>query len=529
MTQILSLTMSRCFAPSPSGGVSQPVPTGTAFATLLAAPTVGSAATGTDTARASVLPVVGSEYAGATAATASQAGPLLAAASSTLYPHIAVERPVLAIKEGDPAVEVELPPVRLAGAPQDLPLTTASHAPLTVKADLRTGHLSSDTVLHEPLPSDTAPLVAEESTAPTDAGLLTAVATPEQRDAVETGHPAAFPELPFAASVEGAADQDFADISSRASPRPDDAAPAEAVGTDLGRPDPVSTEPARDEPAAAVILPLVAAAPSAGILVPNIPGAPRSDSRRLEMAPSTRTNESLSPRDSAATESILAAEPRQVPIDPRSTADANSRQQITAETAPQSAAPISSLAGEIPRTPEEVANGLLPAPVPASAPASSAFSTAPETPIAAAMPEPIAARHGEIGRQLGVEIARHSQDGRDSLIVRLDPVEFGKIQIRIQFDDEGNLRAHVAAESPAALEMLRRDSGDLVRALNDAGVRTDSQSFQFDARGQNRDQNAQRQLPSQNALKDDLPPEAEVRDQPGQRRSNIANSLDLFA
>ena len=60
----------------------------------------------------------------------------------------------------------------------------------------------------------------------------------------------------------------------------------------------------------------------------------------------------------------------------------------------------------------------------------------------------------------------------------------GEIQIRLQFDDRGTMRAHVTAESVVALEMLRRDSADLVRALGDAGVRTDAQSFQFEGRGQ---------------------------------------------
>jgi hypothetical protein len=40
----------------------------------------------------------------------------------------------------------------------------------------------------------------------------------------------------------------------------------------------------------------------------------------------------------------------------------------------------------------------------------------------------------------------------------------------------------VTAESPAALDMLRREAGDLGRALADAGVRADSQSLKFDTR-----------------------------------------------
>ena len=95
----------------------------------------------------------------------------------------------------------------------------------------------------------------------------------------------------------------------------------------------------------------------------------------------------------------------------------------------------------------------------------------------------IAARPGQIGREMAVEIARRVASGGDELTIRLDPVELGRIQVRLSFDEQGSLRAVVAADSPVALEMLRRDAGELGRALTNAGVQSDAQSFQFDARG----------------------------------------------
>lgn len=155
--------------------------------------------------------------------------------------------------------------------------------------------------------------------------------------------------------------------------------------------------------------------------------------------------------------------------------------------------------------------------------------------IPAAMAEPtpatVSARPGEIGRQLGVEVARSSLDGRDSLTVRLDPVEFGEIQVRLQFDEKGSLRVHVSAESSAALEMLRRESGDLVRALGEAGLRTDAQSFQFDARGNGRgEQHGQTRHPVApwRGTEPQLPEDAD--DQPTRHKLRIGGgSVDLFA
>lgn len=141
----------------------------------------------------------------------------------------------------------------------------------------------------------------------------------------------------------------------------------------------------------------------------------------------------------------------------------------------------------------------------------------------------IAARAGQIGKDLAVEIAKHSKDGRDSLTIRLDPAELGRIHVRMHFDDQGSLRAHVTAESHAALEMLRRDSQDLARALGDAGVRTDAQSFRFDGRGQDGSQQGQRhaqawqQHDAHGHTGEPLPEE------PVYRRLRTNGAVDLFA
>lgn len=151
---------------------------------------------------------------------------------------------------------------------------------------------------------------------------------------------------------------------------------------------------------------------------------------------------------------------------------------------------------------------------------------------AGSVPGTVSARPGEIGRELGVEIARHTRDGRDSLTIRLDPAEMGEIHIRLQFDDKGTMRAHVTAESAAALDMLRRDSGDLARALGDAGVRTDGQSFQFEARSQGRgDQQGQQNRPEAHSGATTARSEAEGDDgaQPARAKRLGSGSLDLFA
>ncbi len=165
----------------------------------------------------------------------------------------------------------------------------------------------------------------------------------------------------------------------------------------------------------------------------------------------------------------------------------------------------------------------------------SSQSTAPQTEAARAPAQTmapdaqVAARAGHMGKDIAVHIARHSNDGQDALTIRLDPAELGRIHIRMQFDEQGSLRAHITAESNVALDMLRRESFDLARALNDAGVRNDAQSFRFDSRGQEGGQQGQRQH-SQNHHADHFGSEGEALPEDLEYRQVRSNgAVDLFA
>ncbi len=93
----------------------------------------------------------------------------------------------------------------------------------------------------------------------------------------------------------------------------------------------------------------------------------------------------------------------------------------------------------------------------------------------------IAAQPGRLGHDLGVEVVRRISAGGDQLVVHLSPAELGRIEVRMSFDDRGGLSTVFAADKPAALDMLRRDSADLSRALNDAGFRSETHVLRFDS------------------------------------------------
>ncbi|RMB26662.1 flagellar hook-length control protein FliK [Sphingomonas sp. PP-F2F-G114-C0414] len=111
-------------------------------------------------------------------------------------------------------------------------------------------------------------------------------------------------------------------------------------------------------------------------------------------------------------------------------------------------------------------------------PLATASTPTPATATVTVTPTP-----GQMGHDMGVAIARHVRtDGGEAMTVRLDPRDLGRIEVRMHFDDDGVLRAVVSADNPASLDLLRRDSADLNRALGDAGVRADQQSLRFDTR-----------------------------------------------
>ena len=85
---------------------------------------------------------------------------------------------------------------------------------------------------------------------------------------------------------------------------------------------------------------------------------------------------------------------------------------------------------------------------------------------------------------LGVEIAASVQSGKTRFELRLDPADLGRIDVRIDFDRNGQVTSHLTVEKPETLSMLRQDAPQLQQALNDAGLKTGSSGLQFSLRDQ---------------------------------------------
>jgi len=84
-----------------------------------------------------------------------------------------------------------------------------------------------------------------------------------------------------------------------------------------------------------------------------------------------------------------------------------------------------------------------------------------------------------------IEIAAAARAGKTRFDISLDPVDLGRIDVRINVDRNGQVTSHLTVEKPETLQMLRQDAPQLQRALDDAGFKTGSNGLSFSLRDQN--------------------------------------------
>lgn len=85
--------------------------------------------------------------------------------------------------------------------------------------------------------------------------------------------------------------------------------------------------------------------------------------------------------------------------------------------------------------------------------------------------------------QVSVQISKAIKDGVDRINIQLRPEHLGRVDVRLEVTD-GRVSATVTADSKETLDMLQRDARELERALQQAGLQTDTGSLNFSLRGQ---------------------------------------------
>lgn len=133
-----------------------------------------------------------------------------------------------------------------------------------------------------------------------------------------------------------------------------------------------------------------------------------------------------------------------------------------------------------------------PPPAPATATTAAGRLAEPATAMAGAPtpqpPLPVAA--------LPASIAIKALSGSNHFDIRLNPEELGRINVSLEIDQDGTIRASIAAERPEALQLIVREARALEQAFDQAGFRRDEGALNFSL--SDRQSSAQDQGNSQN-------------------------------
>jgi flagellar hook-length control protein FliK len=320
------------------------------------------------------------------------------------------------------------------------------------------------------------------------------ISTPANAEAMQTGGDAGAPVDPNAATgapVEAAAfpatpgaQPGLAEGTEATQPAAQSPKPRKLTSTDVPEPPAPEASIAAAGPAgSAIAVPAQAATPTAAPLVQQQASTAPASAEPVTSAPNQRKIAARANTGAGAP----SAEARTSEVSASAANFGDAVAKVAAEG--QKGSDSGTDTGQQPSLPQadKVANAstapqpFQPGPATETARNTSAAAAAGASPTATGEPE-VAARPGHLGQSLGVEIARKIQSGEETLRVRLNPVELGRIEVTLTFDDRGSLQATMRTESPQALDLLRQDVPELARTLDQAGVRADAQSFRFENR-----------------------------------------------
>jgi len=81
--------------------------------------------------------------------------------------------------------------------------------------------------------------------------------------------------------------------------------------------------------------------------------------------------------------------------------------------------------------------------------------------------------------QVAVHIQRALREGTGKFSIQLSPAELGRIQVKLEIDEDKRVTAAVTVERPSTLELLQRDAKGLERALHNAGLNMEGGDLSF--------------------------------------------------
>lgn len=90
-----------------------------------------------------------------------------------------------------------------------------------------------------------------------------------------------------------------------------------------------------------------------------------------------------------------------------------------------------------------------------------------------------------VTQMVNVNLLRGIHGKMSAMIVQLEPVELGKVEIRLKLNGKDGAKIHMTVDKIETLSLLQKDSALLERTLREAGIKTDETSLSFDLRQEN--------------------------------------------
>lgn len=94
-------------------------------------------------------------------------------------------------------------------------------------------------------------------------------------------------------------------------------------------------------------------------------------------------------------------------------------------------------------------------------------------------------------QQVAVQIQNNLSSGVNTMTLQLEPMDLGKMNVKLSFAKDGTVKAHMTVEKPETLALLQKDSSHLQKALQQSGLTTDENSLSFDLKQQGQQHNMQ--------------------------------------
>lgn len=90
---------------------------------------------------------------------------------------------------------------------------------------------------------------------------------------------------------------------------------------------------------------------------------------------------------------------------------------------------------------------------------------------------------GELAQQVTVAIRKGATEGTSQMHIKLNPVELGGIDIRMEVDADHHVRAILTIEKPETYDLLHKDAQHLQKLLEESGLKlADTNAIQYEQR-----------------------------------------------